>query len=385
MMRALMTKTLFVLSILLSAQALAFDVGGLSYTVILGTTNVEVTGRASGNSDTDINIPDTVSDGTTTYSVTIIGDWAFLGNNIISVTIGNSVESIEDGAFANTSLISLVIPDSVKTISYAVFADSTITSVTIGNSVESIGGQAFSNNNISSVIIPDSVKTIGDSAFQYNALTSVIIPDTVKTIGDGAFSANDLSSITIPDSVKIIGYFVFNSKFGNLGLTGAAFEGEFGDFDLRMFSGNPSLATITYCQGAKGWPQTFDVDGYNNFPVLITTTSVDCSPAAPGAPIIESVKSGDSELTVRFSVPSDGGASIESYTVTCGSQSATGNTSPITVSSLSNDVQYSCAVAATNAVGTGPASAPSSGKPEKWIPTGLPIWLLYEASKPASP
>ena len=44
MMRALITKTLFVLSILLSAQALAFDVGGLSYTVI-GATSVAVTGR----------------------------------------------------------------------------------------------------------------------------------------------------------------------------------------------------------------------------------------------------------------------------------------------------------------------------------------------------
>jgi hypothetical protein len=43
MMRALMTKTLVVLSILLSAQALAFDVGGLTYTVTSGTT-VEVTG-----------------------------------------------------------------------------------------------------------------------------------------------------------------------------------------------------------------------------------------------------------------------------------------------------------------------------------------------------
>ena len=35
MMRALMTKTLFVLSILLSAQALAFDVGGLSYAILM--------------------------------------------------------------------------------------------------------------------------------------------------------------------------------------------------------------------------------------------------------------------------------------------------------------------------------------------------------------
>ena len=39
MMRALMTKTLFVLSILLSAQALAFDVGGLSYTVLMRLTS----------------------------------------------------------------------------------------------------------------------------------------------------------------------------------------------------------------------------------------------------------------------------------------------------------------------------------------------------------
>ena len=60
MMRALMTKTLFILSILLSAQALAFDVGGLSYTVIPETTNVEVIGRAVGNSDTDIVIPASV-------------------------------------------------------------------------------------------------------------------------------------------------------------------------------------------------------------------------------------------------------------------------------------------------------------------------------------
>ena len=65
-MRALMTKTLFVLSILLSAQALAFDFGGLSYAVFSGTTNVEVTGRLSGNTDTDIVIPATASVGSTT-------------------------------------------------------------------------------------------------------------------------------------------------------------------------------------------------------------------------------------------------------------------------------------------------------------------------------
>jgi hypothetical protein len=45
---------LLLVSMMLSGQASAFDVGGFSYTVIVGTTNVEVTGKASGNTDTDI-------------------------------------------------------------------------------------------------------------------------------------------------------------------------------------------------------------------------------------------------------------------------------------------------------------------------------------------
>ena len=92
-MRALITKTLFVLSILLSAQALAFDVGGLSYYVI-NATDVEVTGRAAGNTDTNIVIPATASDGSTTYSVTSIGYQAFYNNALTSVTIPNSVTTI---------------------------------------------------------------------------------------------------------------------------------------------------------------------------------------------------------------------------------------------------------------------------------------------------
>ena len=46
---------LLLISMMLSAQALAleFDDGGFSYIVIDGTTNVAVTGRASGNTATD--------------------------------------------------------------------------------------------------------------------------------------------------------------------------------------------------------------------------------------------------------------------------------------------------------------------------------------------
>ena len=106
MMRALMTKTLFVLSILLSAQALAFDVDGLSYSVI-NPTDVEVDGCAADPcSSSDIVIPDTVVDSGTTYSVTSIGDGAFSSNALTSVIIPDSVTTIGELAFYNNALTS---------------------------------------------------------------------------------------------------------------------------------------------------------------------------------------------------------------------------------------------------------------------------------------
>ena len=152
MMRALMTKTLFVLSILLSAQALAFDAGGFRYTVIGATTNVIVEGCPAGPcSSSDIVIPDAVVNSGNTYSVT----------------------TIQGSAFYQNALTSVIIPDSVTFI----------------------GGYAFAENALTSVIIPDSVTTIGNNAFRDNALTSVIIPDSVTIIGYRAFADNNLTSV----------------------------------------------------------------------------------------------------------------------------------------------------------------------------------------------
>ena len=108
MMRALMTKTLFVLSILLSAQALAFDAGGFRYTVIGATTNVIVEGCPAGPcSSSDIVIPDAVVDSGITYSVTRIQGSAFYQNALTSVIIPDSVTAIGDSAFAYNALTSV--------------------------------------------------------------------------------------------------------------------------------------------------------------------------------------------------------------------------------------------------------------------------------------
>ena len=124
---------LLLISMAASAQAQAFDVGGLSYSVT-GANTVEVTGRASSNTDTVIVIPASVTDNGTTYSVTTIGDFAFDTNSLTSVTIPNSVTTIVGGAFTSNDLTSVTIPDSVTTIGDLAFDSNDLTSVTfLGN------------------------------------------------------------------------------------------------------------------------------------------------------------------------------------------------------------------------------------------------------------
>ena len=88
--RGVLASFALLLISMLSAQALAqtFDFDGITYYVNPFTiaTDVEVRGRASGNTTTDIVIPATVVDSGTRYSVTSVGFQAFHANGLTSET-----------------------------------------------------------------------------------------------------------------------------------------------------------------------------------------------------------------------------------------------------------------------------------------------------------
>ncbi len=123
------------------------------------------------NSDSnDYVIPKSVTYNGQEYLVTSIEIGAFSSTeNLISVTIPNSVTSIGKHAFEGcTCLISVNIPNGVTTIDeYVFYGCVSLTSVTLPNSVTLIEEGAFSGCTcLTSVNIPNSVTTIGMGAFE---------------------------------------------------------------------------------------------------------------------------------------------------------------------------------------------------------------------------
>jgi hypothetical protein len=82
----------------------------------------------------------------------------------------------------------------------------------------------------------------------------------------------------------------------------------------------------------------------------------------PNAPTAVAATAGDGQASVAFTAPLDpGGSAITSYTaMSSGGQFASGSSSPITVTGLTNGTSYTFTVYASNTYGPGARSAASS-------------------------
>jgi hypothetical protein len=141
----------------------------------------------------------------------------------------------------------------------------------------------------------------------------------------------------------------------------------------KVVTGSPPATTTTVTGLTNGTAYTFTVMATNSVgtsPESAASSAVTpTAPTAPAAPTGVTATAGDSQASVSWTAPSNGGSAITSYTVTpfIGTVAQTTSTvtgSPpattTTVTGLTNGTAYTFTVTATNAVGTGPASTASN-------------------------
>ena len=129
----------------------------------------------------------------------------------------------------------------------------------------------------------------------------------------------------------------------------------------------PAVGNNGLYRVGSGFPGPSDDAANYWVDVMFSASSV--PPSAPGAPPSVIASNGNASATVSWSIPADNGSAITSYTVTpfVGSVAQTPTTvtgaPPATstvISGLTNGTTYTFTVSATNALGTGPPSAPSN-------------------------
>ena len=148
-------------------------------------------------------------------------------------------------------------------------------------------------------------------------------------------------------------------------------------------TGNGAASPIVVTGLSNGTAYACTVTAANSAGTSAPSAAVSVTPVAklavPGKPTVSSVSAGNAQVSVAFTAPSTGGTGISSYTVTCtGSLSASGSSSPIIVTGLSNGSSYSCTVTAANNAGSGEASAVSAS----FTPTAGVAQTVYHAPAP---
>ena len=142
---------------------------------------------------------------------------------------------------------------------------------------------------------------------------------------------------------------------------------------------NGSTLGCTITSLTNGTSYSFAVTATNAVGTGAASAPASATPATvPGAPTGLTATAGNGQVALTWTAPSsDGGSPVTGYTATASPGGTTcsvgGSTLGCTITGLTNGTTYSFTVRATNAVGTGPASAPASVTPGTLpgAPTGL--------------
>ncbi len=138
----------------------------------------------------DIIIPDSIHSDDEAYAVTKIGDKAFGGSNITSVTFPKTLREIEGNAFMISHIKSISIPESVHIHGELNFwGCSNLQEVRLPDTLTRIPYQCFwSCSNLKKITLPSAIREIGMAAFEdCRSLNSIVLPPSLERIEVRAF------------------------------------------------------------------------------------------------------------------------------------------------------------------------------------------------------
>ncbi|HUI47422.1 MAG TPA: fibronectin type III domain-containing protein, partial [Acidimicrobiia bacterium] len=235
--------------------------------------------------------------------------------------------------------------------------------------VSSTGGTTKSKTGVSSPITVTSLS---------NGRTYTCTVVATNTVGDSAASAASSSFVaaTTPGTPAISGV----TRGDNAAIV-AVSPGTTGGTPITSYTATCTSSDGGITETASNGASPVTVDELSNGNTYTCTAKVTNSfgdspssaasssfvvAAVPDAPTLTTLDRGLNSATVGFTANGDGGDGITGFTATCTSgdggttESNSGATSPITVSSLTNSKTYTCNVVATNTVGDSAASTSSS-------------------------
>lgn len=263
----------------------------------VGSTNLILTRFNYNGADTSATaastittpkIPETITLGATTYTVTSIGDAAFfdsyyskcgytsnVAGGITEVTIPNSVTSIGARSFARCNLLATV--------------------------------NSYTGDNVSANTLPSSMTSLGAYAFAWDALTAITIPGEVTTFGgnniQGPFVGNStLASITMstPGTFNSDGYIVYKKSGTNsyYYINSVALAHSFGNLTINNSVNEISKVAFRDCSTLTGLTTGTGLKTIQNqaFRNCTNLTSVNLSSSTSLTTIGEQAFYGDNKL-----------------------------------------------------------------------------------------
>ncbi|MBP5366751.1 MAG: leucine-rich repeat domain-containing protein [Bacteroidales bacterium] len=223
-------RILLFMGLVLAAKCWAYDFksGDLCYRITSKTAplTVEVTEEAKGKKDnyatlTTVVVPETVTNNGKKYTVTGIGNGAFLGaKSMTSISLPKTIKRIEHYAFEScSSLPTITIPEGVKYIGYQLFCNT--------DKLQEL---------VYSAVACESVGTLDHTPLEgKESIAKIRVTEGVKSLPNGAFCGTNIKEITIANSVEHIHCGILNFKFKGKQLCDDLKQNE---YDNALYIGN---------------------------------------------------------------------------------------------------------------------------------------------------